>query len=113
MALESLGDLDHSGAVTHAICSTRTCRADAARRASDIRSSRNFMPPRKAEWPYWWRLREQLFEPDRQLPDALAGGVMDGIRHDRVGADVAKLAQPLDAERLSRSGTRITNTSLM
>jgi hypothetical protein len=41
---------------------------------------------------------EQFFQPDRQLADPEAGCVVDGIGDRRVGADIAELAQILDAK---------------
>jgi hypothetical protein len=43
---------------------------------------------------------EQLFEADRELADAHTGGMVDGVGDRRIGADVAELANALDAERI-------------
>src|SRR5689334_11292527 len=42
----------------------------------------------------------QLLQPDRQLADALAGGVEEGVADGSVGADIAELAEALDPGRI-------------
>src|SRR3954468_12080694 len=52
-------------------------------------------------WSPGRRLRlQQALDPDRQLPPPLARGVEDRIGDRRVGADIAQLAQALDAQRI-------------
>jgi hypothetical protein len=45
-----------------------------------------------------YRRIEQFFQPDGQLADPYTGRVVDGIGDRRIGADIAELAQTLDAQ---------------
>src|SRR5215471_10595392 len=43
---------------------------------------------------------EQVLDPDRQLTDANAGRVIDGVRDRRGRADIGEFAEALDAGRI-------------